>query len=86
MILTPMDLGTVRSRLTRTHFNHYQSVEEFVADVELIFTNCATFNPVSFDSVFHWLWFCMHDMALVLDGLHYNCEALSLCKCRLYPM
>jgi len=42
-----MDLGTVRSRLGKTHFSHYQSVEEFVADVQLIFTNCSTFNPVS---------------------------------------
>jgi len=42
-----MDLGTVRTRLNKAHFNHYQSVEEFVADVQLVFTNCATFNPVS---------------------------------------
>ena len=37
----------MRSRLSKTHFSHYQSVEEFVADVQLIFTNCAMFNPVS---------------------------------------
>jgi len=48
MIVNPMDLGTVRSRLSKTHFNHYQSVEEFVADIQLIFTNCDTFNPVSY--------------------------------------
>jgi len=47
-----MDLGTVRSRLSKTHFNHYQIVEEFVADVNLIFTNCATFNPVCFVDAF----------------------------------
>jgi len=47
IISNPMDLGTVRSRLSKTHFNHYQSVEEFVADLQLIFTNCDTFNPVS---------------------------------------
>jgi len=48
MIVNPMDLGTVRSRLSRAHFNHYQTVEEFVSDIQLIFTNCDTFNPVCY--------------------------------------
>jgi len=46
MIMCPMDLSTVRSRLSKSHFNHYQTVEEFVSDLQLIFTNCDTFNPV----------------------------------------
>jgi len=44
-----MDLGTIRSRLNKQHFNHYQSVEEFVGDVQLVFTNCDTFNPVRYN-------------------------------------
>jgi len=47
-----MDLGTVRSRLNRAHFNHYQIVEEFVADIQLVFSNCDTFNPVSCCNIF----------------------------------
>jgi len=56
IIVNPMDLATIRSRLSRVHFNHYQIIEEFVADVQLIFSNCATFNPV-----------CCADFALVLN-------------------
>ena len=37
----------MRTRLSKAHFNRYQIVDEFVADVQLIFTNCAMFNPVS---------------------------------------
>ncbi|XP_062294070.1 nuclear body protein SP140-like protein [Scomber scombrus] len=41
LIKTPMWLGNVADKLQR---NHYQSVGEFVSDVELIFTNCASYN------------------------------------------
>jgi hypothetical protein len=40
-----MDLGKIRSKLNRTHVNHYQMVEDFVSDIQLVFANCATFNP-----------------------------------------
>lgn len=44
VITKPMDMSTVRSKLLPNHFNHYRDVEEFLADVRLIFRNCCTFN------------------------------------------
>ncbi|OQU98218.1 Bromodomain-containing protein [Cladophialophora immunda] len=41
IIKQPMDLGTIDQRLKR---NEYTSVATFVADFELIVTNCFTFN------------------------------------------
>jgi len=37
----PMDFGTIESNLEN---NWYKSLEEFIADVKLVFTNCFTFN------------------------------------------
>ncbi|KAF5444250.1 hypothetical protein F2P56_036738 [Juglans regia] len=42
IIKQPMDLGTVKSRLSR---NLYQSPLDFAADVRLTFTNAITYNP-----------------------------------------
>jgi len=36
-----MDFGTIESNLEN---NWYKSLEEFIADVKLVFTNCFTFN------------------------------------------
>ncbi|CAH1787834.1 unnamed protein product, partial [Owenia fusiformis] len=44
IISQPMDLATIRTKLRRGHFNHYDSVETFIDDVKLIFKNCATYN------------------------------------------
>ncbi|KAM4634615.1 uncharacterized protein sp100.1 isoform 2-T2 [Polymixia lowei] len=41
LIKTPMWLDKVAEKLQN---NNYQTVEEFVSDIRLIFTNCATFN------------------------------------------
>lgn len=41
VIKTPMWLGNVADKLQR---DNYQTVGEFVSDVELIFTNCALYN------------------------------------------
>lgn len=41
IIKTPMDLSVVRSKLEDSQ---YKSTEDFVADVRLIFKNCATFH------------------------------------------
>ena len=46
IIRTPMDLGTIKKRLRRGHPHHYETVEEFLADVQLVFTNCAKYNEV----------------------------------------
>ena len=37
----------IRQKLSRQHFNHYDIVEEFLADVRLVFDNCAKYNAVS---------------------------------------
>lgn len=42
IIKTPMDLGTVKSKLSS---GKYSSPSEFVADVRLTFTNAKTYNP-----------------------------------------
>lgn len=47
VLKTPMWLGNVADKLQR---QLYQTVGEFVSDVQLIFTNCATYNRVR-DSV-----------------------------------
>ncbi len=43
VIQTPMWLGNIADKLER---QLYQTVGEFVSDVQLIFTNCATYNQV----------------------------------------
>ena len=42
-----MDFMKIRQKLSRQHFNHYDIVEEFLADVRLVFDNCAKYNAVS---------------------------------------
>lgn len=42
IIKTPMDLGTVKSKLEN---REYKKTEDFAADVRLIFTNCYKYNP-----------------------------------------
>lgn len=44
IITRPMDLSTVKQKLSPTHFNHYDSAGSFIADIKLIFSNCYTFN------------------------------------------
>ncbi|XP_052458043.1 tripartite motif-containing protein 66 isoform X2 [Carassius gibelio] len=44
IIKKPMDLSVIRNRLSRTGNTHYRSPQEFVADVLLMFKNCAKFN------------------------------------------
>ncbi|XP_051507551.1 tripartite motif-containing protein 66-like isoform X2 [Myxocyprinus asiaticus] len=44
IIKKPMDLSVIRNRLIRNSNTHYQSPHEFVADVLLMFKNCAKFN------------------------------------------
>ncbi|XP_052214136.1 transcription intermediary factor 1-alpha-like isoform X7 [Dreissena polymorpha] len=48
IINQPMDFGTIKCKLRRGHFAHYNNVEEFIADVKLVFRNCFTYNdPMS---------------------------------------
>ena len=41
IIKTPMDLGTVKTKLKDNKYNTFQ---EFLSDIDLIWTNCKTYN------------------------------------------
>lgn len=41
IIKKPMDLGTVKKNLTN---NSYETVEDCLKDIDLIWTNCKTYN------------------------------------------
>ena len=41
IITEPMDLGTVKKKLT---FNVYNNVNEFIYDMNLVFNNCIRYN------------------------------------------
>lgn len=47
IIKKPMDLSVIRNKLNRRSHSHYYTPQEFVADVFLMFRNCAKFNYVS---------------------------------------
>ncbi|XP_059292712.1 transcription factor GTE4-like [Lycium ferocissimum] len=42
IIKHPMDLGTIKTRLSQ---NWYKSLEEFAEDIRLVFSNAMTYNP-----------------------------------------
>ncbi|KAM7424191.1 hypothetical protein PAMA_000502 [Pampus argenteus] len=44
IIKRPMDLSVIRAKLNRRNTRHYNSPDQFVADVCLMFHNCAKFN------------------------------------------
>ncbi|CAL9701644.1 unnamed protein product [Knipowitschia caucasica] len=44
IIKKPMDLSVIRTKLNKSNSKHYISPDEFVADVYLMFKNCAKFN------------------------------------------
>lgn len=44
-----MDFGTIKCKLRRGHFAHYNSVEEFLSDVKLVFKNCFKYNSENSD-------------------------------------
>ncbi|XP_031142259.1 E3 ubiquitin-protein ligase TRIM33 isoform X4 [Sander lucioperca] len=46
IIKHPMDLKKVKKRLQLRSSQHYQSIQEFVSDMRLVFTNCANYNEV----------------------------------------
>ncbi|XP_067863395.1 E3 ubiquitin-protein ligase TRIM33 isoform X2 [Heptranchias perlo] len=47
IIKNPMDLSRVKMKLQKKHSQHYQTPENFVADIRLIFKNCEKFNEVT---------------------------------------
>ena len=54
IITHPMDFATMRCKLRSGHFAHYNKIEEFLADVKLVFQNCFTYNAVS-----NWIGVCV---------------------------
>lgn len=44
IITNPIDFSKIKVKLQRQNFNHYDTIEEFIADVKLVFQNCATYN------------------------------------------
>ena len=46
IVTKPMDFSTMKSKLSSQNGMSYGNVKEFVDDVNLIFSNCALFNPV----------------------------------------
>ncbi|ESO95463.1 hypothetical protein LOTGIDRAFT_117107 [Lottia gigantea] len=48
IVLKPQDFTTIKCKLSRQHFNHYNSVYDFLSDVKQVFNNCALYNdPLS---------------------------------------
>ena len=45
--MMPMEFSTIQTKLCRDHFQCYQSVEQFIDDVKLVFVNCSLYNHVS---------------------------------------
>ncbi|GBL87028.1 E3 ubiquitin-protein ligase TRIM33 [Araneus ventricosus] len=45
IIKKPMELGTIKMKISPSHFEHYKTVEEFIDDMILILSNCYTYNP-----------------------------------------
>ncbi|XP_011608535.2 E3 ubiquitin-protein ligase TRIM33 isoform X1 [Takifugu rubripes] len=44
IIKRPMDLSVIRAKLNKRNSQHYHSPDQFIADVFLMFRNCAKFN------------------------------------------
>jgi hypothetical protein len=49
VITNPMDLMTVRSKLSPQHFESYRSLQDFFVDIRLIFKNCFIYNSPDSD-------------------------------------
>lgn len=49
IIQHPMDFNTIKCKLRRGHFAHYNSIEECISDVQLVFQNCFTYNAPTSD-------------------------------------
>ncbi|XP_042348560.1 E3 ubiquitin-protein ligase TRIM33 [Plectropomus leopardus] len=47
IIKQPMDLKKVKKRLQLRSSQYYQSIQEFVSDMRLVFKNCAEYNEMS---------------------------------------
>jgi hypothetical protein len=48
-----MSLDKIRRKLDVNDVSHYDSLQEVISDVRLIFKNAYIFNPVSFSASIH---------------------------------
>lgn len=71
IIKRPMDLSVIRAKLNKSNSQHYLSLDQFIADVFLMFRNCAKFNYVGRRLR------CVQVQSAVSDN---NCY-VSLCPC-----
>ncbi|KAK6192090.1 hypothetical protein SNE40_003631 [Patella caerulea] len=44
IVTKPQDFTNIKCKLSRQHFNHYNSVYSFLSDVRQVFINCALYN------------------------------------------
>jgi len=51
-----MDLNTILTKLSPQHFEHYQSLESFISDIRLLFSNCFVYNSVSIAAFYFVCW------------------------------
>lgn len=72
-----MSLDKIRRKLDVNDVSHYDSLQEVVSDIRLIFKNAYVFNPVSFiASIDVGAWYCqlilltlsLHLMALLIPN------------------
>ena len=73
-----MDLSQIRARLSADNTQRYASPEEYVADVYLMFRNCAKFNYVSTQAVSYYehsakVTVCVRDDNMVFTGKWMDC-------------
>lgn len=47
IITNAMDLSTIKARLVPSNSEYYQSVEDMLSDLKLMFSNCFAYNGVS---------------------------------------
>lgn len=68
-IKKPMSLDKIRRKLDVNDVSHYDSLQEVVGDIRLIFKNAYVFNPVSVNaSIDVGAWYCQ--LILLTPSLH----------------
>jgi hypothetical protein len=80
-IKKPMSLDKIRRKLDINNISHYDSLQEVVSDIRLIFKNAYIFNPVSFNtSICVGAWYFQH------KSLAFSLPPLSPVDAKLLPV
>ncbi|CAN8069735.1 unnamed protein product [Agarophyton chilense] len=79
VIKNPMDLGTIVNRLKEgtSQLGHFRTVNEVLADIELVWWNCAQFNG-SFDPVVEDMARCRVKLSLSFECLAIGCDTATI--------